>query len=150
VAGLTEALEAHDRIGIDTAVFIYEIDGSAPYGDLADEALRALARGAFEGLTSTVTLMELAVGPLRVGRADLADRYELLLSNFPHLAILDLDRRSARRAAELRATYRLRPADALQVGTCLAQGGSAFLTNDRDLRRVAEVQVLVLDDFVSA
>jgi predicted nucleic acid-binding protein len=51
-------------------------------------------------------------------------------------------------AAELRASYRLRPADALQVAACLVYGATAFLTNDRDLRRIGDLQVLLLEDFV--
>jgi predicted nucleic acid-binding protein len=52
----------------------------------------------------------------------------------------------AARAAELRARYRLKLADALQLALALQAGCEAFLTNDLALRRVAELRVLVLDD----
>ena len=53
----------------------------------------------------------------------------------------------ARRAAQLRARYRLRPADALQAATALVYGATAFVTNDRQLMRLASLlDVVVLDD----
>lgn len=150
MAGLEEALGRHDRIGIDTAVFIYYLEVSERYADLAGLALVQLNRGDFDGITSVITLMELAVRPLQLGRPDIADEYDAMLSTYPHLAVVELDRPVARRAAELRASYRLRPADALQVAACLEHGATAFLTNDRDLRRVTGIRTLLLDEFVDA
>jgi RecA-family ATPase len=56
----------------------------------------------------------------------------------------------ARRAAQLRARYRLRPADALQMATALVHGATAFVTNDRQLTRLAPVlDIITLDDFAA-
>jgi predicted nucleic acid-binding protein len=52
---------------------------------------------------------------------------------------------AAERAAELRARYHLRTPDALQVATALLSDCQAFLTNDKDLSRIIEIQVLVLE-----
>lgn len=73
---------------------------------------------------------------------------EVILANYPYLAIVEVDRAISRHAAELRANHRLRPADALQVAACLAYGATAFLTNDKGLPRLTELQVVVLEDFV--
>jgi predicted nucleic acid-binding protein len=92
--------------------------------------------------------MEIAVKPLQLRRPDVAAEYEILLANYPNLVIAALDRPAARRAAELRAEYRLRPADVPQVAACLEQGATAFLSNDRELRRITDLQVWMLEDFV--
>jgi predicted nucleic acid-binding protein len=102
--------------------------------------------GRFEGITSVVTVLEISVKPLRLGRPEAADAYEALLGDIPHLTIVDLDARAARIGAELRATYGLRTPDALQIAACLAHGAEAFVTNDRRLRRVTEIEVKVLED----
>ena len=107
-----------------------------------------LARGSFTGVTSVLTLMEIAVKPLHHGRPDVAEEYEVLLANYPNLVIAAIDRPPARRAAELRSQYRLLPADALQVAACLEQGATALLSNDRELRRITDLQVWMLADFV--
>jgi predicted nucleic acid-binding protein len=92
--------------------------------------------------------MEVAVRPLQLGRPDIADEYEILLANYPHLLISDIARSITRRAAALRATHRLKPADAVQVAACIEHGATAFVTNDRDLRRLTEIDVLILGDFL--
>ena len=148
MADLAAALRRHERIGVDTPIFIYHLEGTTHLAGLAGVALDELAGGAFTGVTSVLTLMEIAVKPLQMGRPDVAEEYEVLLANFPNLVIAALDRPTARRAAELRAEYRLRPADALQVAACLEQGATAFLSNDRDLRRITDLQVWMLEDFV--
>lgn len=145
--GVAAALRRHRRVGIDTSVFIYQIEGESPLAEPAAAVLAALAAGGFQGVTSVLTLMELAVKPLQAGRRDAADEYEVLVGTFPNLVVVDIDRRIARRAAALRAAYRLRPADALHVATAIEHGAGAFVTNDRALRRVAEIETVLLGDF---
>ncbi len=147
MAELAAALRQHERIGIDTPIFIYHLEGTTHLAGLAGVALDELAEGAFTGVTSVLTLMEIAVKPLYLRRPDVAEEYEVLLANYPNLIIAALDRPTARRAAELRAEYRLRPADALQVAACLEQGATAFLSNGRELRRITDLHVWRLEDF---
>jgi predicted nucleic acid-binding protein len=52
----------------------------------------------------------------------------------------------AERAAELRARYRIKLPDAIQLAAAISEGWEAFLTNDRRLAQVVEIRVLVLDD----
>jgi predicted nucleic acid-binding protein len=148
VADLAAALRQHERIGVDTPIFIYHLEGTTQLAGLAGVALDELAGGAFSGVTSVLTLMEIAVKPLQLRRPDVAEEYEVLLANYPNLVIAALDRPTARRAAELRAEYRLHPADALQVAACLEQGATAFLSNERELRRITDLRVWMLEDFV--
>jgi predicted nucleic acid-binding protein len=148
VAGLTGAITGHQRVGVDTSIFIYHIEGSTRFAEPAGTVLDGLARGAFEGVTSVLTLMEITVKPLQLERPDVADEYEVLLATYPHLLVADVDRATARRAAQLRARYRLRPADALQIAACLEFEATAFVTNDKALRHLGEIKVLLLEDFV--
>jgi len=128
---IIDVLRAYQRVGLD-----------------AGAVLRAVADGEFAGVTSTLTLLEVSVRPLRLGRPEIADAYEALLEGIENLAIVRVDTRVARIGADLRATYDLRTPDALQLAACLELGAGAFLTNDRRLRRVKEIDVFVLDDFV--
>lgn len=148
--GVAAFLRRHACVGLDTSPFIYHIEGVARYATVVGIVFDELVRGTFAGVTSVLTLMELTVKPLQLGFADVADEYEMVLSTFPNLTIAGFDSATARRAAELRAIYRLRPADALQVAACLQNGAMAFLTNDKGLRRVSdEIQMMLLDDFVA-
>ena len=145
---LRERLASHAVIGLDTAIFIYHLEAHPRYQPLTQELLTGIQAGRQRAITSTVTVMELTVRPWQTGRPAVAREYEVLLVHFPHLTLADVTRDVARRAAQLRAHYRLRPADALQVATALVHGATAFVTNNRRLRRLTPVlDIIILDDF---
>lgn len=145
---LEAALGRHARIGLDTTVFIYHLESVDPFAAPASRVLRSLGVGSITGVTSVVTLAELLVQPLQRGLPELAASYEVLVRAVPALSVVDVDVRVARRTAALRAKYPVRTPDALQVAACLELGAPAFVTNDRRLRQITEIEVLVLGDFL--
>jgi len=93
-------------------------------------------------------VMELTVRPWQIGRPSVAREYETLLLHFPNLVLVDVNREVARRAAQLRARHRIRPADALQVATALVYDATAFVTNDTQLARLAPLlDIVILEEF---
>jgi len=136
-------------IGLDTSIFIYFLEDSARYGPLAQITINGIEKGKWQGVTSTITLMEITVRPWQLGLEGVAREYEAILVHFPNLSLVDIDRNVARAAAQLRAKYNLAPPDALQVAASISFGAKAFLTNDKRLSRLQElIDVLVLDDFL--
>ena len=133
---LSGAIPVGAVVALDTSAFIYYVEASPTYGEVLRPFFAALARGEFRAVTSIITLMELVVQPLRVEAPHVADEYEMLLLNYPNLTTIGIDRFVARRAAELRARFRLRPADSLQLATALVSGAATFVTNDRTLSKV--------------
>lgn len=150
-ANLAERLAAHQIIGLDTSIFIYHFEAHSRYLPLTWHILDDVAAGRRNGVVSTVTLMELTVHPWRTGRPDVARHYEALLVNFPNLKLIDVTREIARQAAQLRAKYNVRPADALLVATALLNEATVWVSNDRKLKQVEpEIEVVLLDDYVGA
>lgn len=142
-------LANHSVIALDSSIFIYHFEANPTYLPLTEVVLSAIADGTCQGVISTVTIMELTVWPWRQNRGDVARQYELLLANFPNLTIVDVTRDVARRAAQLRALYNVRSADALLVATGLAGEATAWVTNDTQLRRLtSEIEVFILDDWL--
>lgn len=136
-------------IGLDTSIFIYLLEDHPRYGPLAKKIFDGMEAGKWEGVTSTISLMEMTVRPWQLGRATAAREYEAILGHFPNLSIVDVDRTVARTAAQLRARYSFSPPDALQIGTSLNAGAGTFLTKDKRLSKIQElIDILVLDDFV--
>jgi predicted nucleic acid-binding protein len=145
---LSERLNSYPLVGLDTAIFIYHFEQNPIYLPLTREIFSSIEKGERKGITSTITLLEISVRPLALGQPGIARKYETILVNFPHLDIVDLDRDVIRQAARLRADYRIRPPDALQVSACLLRGAKAFITNDRLLERLMDkIDIIVLDDF---
>lgn len=149
MATLEEALAAHDLVGLDTSVFIYHLEAHARYEPLTSRVLYGVQSGEREAVVSVVALMELTVHPWRQDKPLVARHYETVLLHFPNLQLVDVNREIARRAAQLRASYQVRPADALHVATALVKGATAYVTNDRLLTRLNPLLTIVLlDDFV--
>lgn len=146
---LIQKLTKLQIVGVDTPVFIYHLEANEKYIGLTKNCFSSLESGRWQGVTSTVTLMEIGVHPWRVGREDIARKYEALLMNFPNLGIIDIDRDAARVAAQLRARFDIRPPDALQMGASLVAGARGFLTNDNRLSRLQSLaEIIVLDDYL--
>lgn len=136
-------------IGLDTSVFIYFLENNPKYGPLAQITISGIEKGKWQGVTSTITLMEITVRPWQLGNEMAAREYEAVLVHFPNLSLVDVDRNVARAAAQLRAKYNVSPPDALQIAASLAFGAKAFLTNDKRLAKLQElIEILVLDEFV--
>ena len=146
-----ERLAGHAIVGLDTNIFIYHLEAHPRYQPLTQALLAGVQAGRQGAITSVVTVMELTVRPWRMGRAAVAYEYEALLLHFPNLTLADVTRDAARRAAQLRARYSVRPADALQVATALVHSATAFVTHDQRLARLSpELDVIALDDFLAA
>ena len=146
---LIEKIGASAKVGLDTALFIYHFENHPIYSPLTHELLSEIEKGVLKGITSTITLMEIIVKPLSLGRNDIARKYEALLMNFPNLEVVDLGRDVIRQAAGIRADYRLRPPDALQVSACILGGAQVFITNDRQIHRMKDkLDIVVLDDLL--
>ncbi|MEK7217166.1 MAG: type II toxin-antitoxin system VapC family toxin [Chloroflexota bacterium] len=146
MAGVGGFAARHRRIGIDTSVFIYHLEDVAEYRAAADAVLESVLRGTVAGVTSVLTLVELTVKPHSLGRWDIVNQYTSVLLGWPNLALLTIDLGTARRATALRARHRLRTVDALQIAAALESGATGFVSNDRQLRSVTELEVLLLSD----
>jgi predicted nucleic acid-binding protein len=148
---LTKKLSKLGIVGIDTPAFIYHLEAHDKYLPLTQKCFSSLENGKWHGITSTITLMEINVHPWRVGREDVARKYETLLMNFPNLVIVDIDRDIARIAAQLRARFDVRPPDALQIAAGLAMGAKGLLTNDHRLSVLQSLtEIIVLDDYLGS
>jgi len=143
-----DRLSAHDLVGLDTSIFIYHLEGVRNYAELVAPVFDAIETGSLHGVTSLITLLELVVRPLQMGRPDIADEYEVRLEDFPNLTIRGFSRATVRLASTLIAQHRLQGPDAMQIAACLQHGATAFVTNDIRLRRVTELEIIILNDFI--
>ena len=122
--------ELHGKtIGLDTAPLIYFIEENPTYIEPVRIFFEAMEKGGFMVVTSTVTLLEVLVHPLRNNNRDLATEYrDILLGS--KLTTLEVSSTIAEQAAQLRADYNLRTPDAIQISAAITAGASHFLTND--------------------
>ena len=142
---LASFLRRHRRIGIDTSVFIYELEANPRYAALADQIFTWLEGPRHTAVTSTITMTELLVQPYRDGDEQRVDRFYGLLATYPNLEWVAPDLEVADIAARIRAAHRLRTPDSLQAATVIRSQATGIVTNDPIFERLKEFETLVLD-----
>lgn len=137
-----DALPEGSLIAIDTAPLIYWLEDHPRWGCAYAALFEGLDAGRWQALLSTVTLAELLTGPLQQGREELAERYAAALSDPGSFQLASLTPPIAVSAARLRARYRLRLPDALQLATALQGGAQALVSHDRDFSGCGDLPII--------
>ena len=145
---LRRAIEKHKIIGLDTALFIYYIEDVAPFADLLDPVFSLLENHGLSAVTSTMTIAEILTKPFADKNFSLADEIKFTLHSFSSLSVASIDAKLAEAAALIRARYAIRLPDALQLAAAVQAEATLFLTNDKRVKKVEAVEVLVLSDFL--
>ena len=97
------------------------------------------AAGDLQFAVTTVSIAEVLTGPLQSGNEALAERFQAVLESWQ---VIDLTTDIAVSAARLRASSRLKLADAVQAASALKINAAALVTYDRDFSRVQSLRVL--------
>jgi predicted nucleic acid-binding protein len=147
---LRRVIEKHDIIGLDTAPFIYYIEEVTPYADLLDPVFGRLENHSLRVVTSAVTLAEILAKPFADKNFALADEIKFTIKSFAALSVVTIDERLAEAAALIRARYTVRLPDALQIATAIHGEATLFLTNDKRVKKVDAIEILVLADFLQS
>ena len=136
-------------VALDTMVWIYEFESHPVFGPIVHPFFRdRLDTAKNRAGSSLLTLGELLVQPLAVGRNDIADQYRQLFTPGPVFSVWDITRDVVEQAAALRAKHRVKMLDAVHVAAAILNGATIFISNEEGLRRVTELKVLVLADYV--
>jgi predicted nucleic acid-binding protein len=148
VERLRAFLSRHDRIALDTPIFIYQLETNPRYLPSTDHIFAWLERAGSNAVTSTITMTELLVHPYRDGDEQRADEFYGLLSTYPNLEWIAPNLEIADVAARIRALHRLRTRDALQAATALYGKATGLITNDPVFQRVEDFETMLLDQVV--
>jgi predicted nucleic acid-binding protein len=138
-------LRRHRRIGLDTSVFIYQLEANERYLPFADCIFDWLERPDSKAVTSAITMTEVLVQPYRESDEQRVDSLYALLAAYPNLEWIPAGLEIADLAARFRAVHRLRTPDALQAATAAHAGATGLITNDAVFGRVEAFEALILD-----
>ena len=134
------------RVFIDTAPFIYMLEDNERYS----AKVRTLVNEYYERntslFTSPLTYTEYCVVPYRSGDLQKIADFEAFVSD-ADISLIPLTTQIAKYAAHIRSQYTgLKSMDALQLSSAIVSDCDVFLTNDKQLRQVEKIQVLLVDD----
>lgn len=136
----------HKNIFLDTAPLIYFIEGHSEYQEKLNLVFESNDKGHFVFITSSITLLEVLVKPLKEKQLKLAEKYINILTNAGGIEIIEVTNAVAIKAAALRAKYNLKTPDAIQLATAIEYNADYFLTNDIRLKGVIEINSIVLSE----
>ena len=124
---------------IDSAPIIYFLEGHPKFGPRFEPLFEANGAGHLRFAATTITIAEVLRGRLQAADDALARRYHAILESWQPIA-LDFD--IAESAARLRASLRLKLADAVQAASALVINAAALVTHDRDFSRVRWLRII--------
>lgn len=141
---VTSLLRRHHCLYLDTNLYIYFFEDNPHFATQVEEILNFAAEHQQTLIASQLLLTELLVGPYRQKTESLIQTYQNLPHTFPNLRLVDLGFAISCKAAELRAKYDIRTPDALHLATAIIEEADVFLSLDKQLKKVKEIEVLVL------
>lgn len=124
---------------VDSAPIIYVLEQHSKLAPRFISLFEAHARGRLRFAVTTIAIAEVLTGPLQAGDDALARRYRAVLESWQ---VIPLDLDIAEHAARLRASLRLKLADAVQAASALAINAAALVTHDRDFSRIRALRVV--------
>ncbi len=146
---LSDELSQIDAIFIDTAPVIYYIETNPQFGPLTKEVFDSLQSGSLFAFSSVITLAEVLPKPIEAKNEKLAKKFAEFLKYGRNFSLVEISAGIAERAGRLRGQYPdLRTIDAIQISTAIDVGAETFLTNDKKLKQIKEIKVLVLKDYL--
>jgi predicted nucleic acid-binding protein len=132
------------EVYLDTNVFIYAVEAVTEYRAAVETLFGLIEDRAVSAVTSELTLAEALAKPLEVGRYDIAQVYEAMLTPSTWLAVVPIERSILIEAAKLQAQLKLRLLDAIHIATAIATDCPTVLSNDRRLQAPPGVKLLRL------
>ncbi len=143
---ITDILNNISKVFLDTAPLIYYIEGSTNFFSIVDVFFQGLKSRNIPAIVSPITLAECLVMPVKLNQAQIQKNFIDFLTNNREIEMVCIDSEIAVKASELRSIYGLKLPDALQIATAILSQCDAFLTNDAGLKRVTELQILVVGE----
>ena len=134
-----EALPPGALLLVDSAPIIYTLEAHPKFAARYKRLFARHAAGELSLAVTTITIAEVLTGPLGTGEEALARRYRTVLESWQ---VVDLTADIAETAARLRAKYKLKLPDAIQLASALSVNADALVTHDRDFASVSGLRVV--------
>ena len=137
------------KVFIDTAPFIYYIEGSVGNPEYSNKAKRFFAdcyELEVKLYTSVITIEEYKVFPYRNNRYELIESFERLIRVL-NIETVNIDKTVADKAAQIMSVYKgFKGMDSLQLAAACLKKCDSFLTNDEQLKQFKGIKCNTMDD----
>lgn len=133
------------HIAIDSMIMIYLIEGRQPSCSVIKKTLEAARQISFSSFGLGEVLAGFEKAKDKQGKIQLLSFVE----SYEKLSVIGFGKQEALIFAQLRAKYpSIKPPDAIHLATAISARVDGFLTNDKDLMKVEELPILMLESFL--
>jgi predicted nucleic acid-binding protein len=135
-----------NQVFLDTSPIIYLIENNPSFYSRVSSYLATVIEKDAGISTSVISIAEFGVKPKRFNRTELIDEMEEMLGIL-QVKIIEINREIAELSSTIRAKYpAIKNFDALQLSSAILSNCSEFLTNDKKLKVVTEINVRIVDE----
>lgn len=131
-------------IGLDTSIVIYLLEHHPTYFKAAYAIFQNIESGKCQAAFSIIGMIELLTAPKQQERYDLVTKYQSYLAAYTDLAIIDVMKPIIELSTNFRALYSISTPDAIHLATAAWLDVDEFITNDKALQKVKEVNVVMI------
>ncbi|TAL45825.1 MAG: PIN domain-containing protein [Methylovulum sp.] len=131
------------KLFLDACSIIYFIESQQQQGLNARILITQALQNNAKIIVSRLSTLECRVLPLKEKDRILLGKYEQFFK-LTGLHMIELTADVVNRATDLRANYPLRTPDALQMASALQANADKFLTGDKKLSFIQEIEVIVI------
>ena len=132
-------------IYLDANIFIYLLEGYTEYVSLLKQLFDLIDENQLHAVTSELSLAETLVKPMADGNSVLQEIYKSVIQTSDALTVVPISREILLCAAQIRAKS-LRLPDAIHLATAQVSGCHIFLTNDKRLKRMANIEIILASE----
>lgn len=137
-----------DSVFLDTSPIIYLIESNPLFYPKLSSYLAISIKNDVPILTSVISIAELGVKPKKINKLELIEDLEQMLSVL-QIKVVDINLEAAEISSSLRAKYQsLKSFDALQLASAISNNCKVFVTNDKRLKTITEINVLTMEDLL--
>lgn len=124
------------------------MEGYSTFVDELTRLFESFDEGNLRAVTSELTLAEVLVRPFIDGNTQRQTAYQQALQSSDVFEVVPVSRDILIEAARLRSVANLRLPDAIHGATARLTGCETFLTNDRRLLAIPDIEVVLLSDVI--
>ena len=149
MTSLSDSIDSGRILFLGSAPVIYLVEQNPNYFALMEPVFSRVDDGDLIVVTSPITLAECLYYPYKNNDNKLVLAFTRRIATGHNVRLAPITADIGDHSAQLRARYNLGFADAFQVATAITADCDIFLTNDKQLKRIQSLDVLVLSDFAN-
>ncbi len=139
-------LEGSELVFVDTAPFIYFFEKHPKYLSFMERFFNDVYEKDIQVFTSIITYMEITTLPARLNNYQLVKKYRDYFTYSQNINLFPIDLVISEQAVRLRAKYKIKTPDAIQLGTAISCGADIIITNDKGWDQISDQPVYTIND----